>query len=174
MDKALLMGCSISCSLFETFSTFLEWVFSEVTGLAQVTHHLDDCFFVGTPGSTDCQKHLASFKELMEYLGLPLAEEKTVGPDTVFTFLDIEIDSRTMEARLPGDKKRVMLNLILTMLAKDKPRVKEVQVLLGHLNFACRVIRAGRTFCRRLGLALAGKSGPTLPHHRVKLSAGVK
>ena len=31
VDKALPMGCSISCSLFESFSTFLEWVFSEVT-----------------------------------------------------------------------------------------------------------------------------------------------
>ncbi|KAJ1114012.1 hypothetical protein NDU88_002252 [Pleurodeles waltl] len=34
-----------------------------------------------------------------------------------------------------------------------------------------RVVRAGRTFCRRLGMAL---SGQWLPHHHVRLRVGVK
>ncbi|KAJ1129019.1 hypothetical protein NDU88_007390 [Pleurodeles waltl] len=46
-----------------------------------------------------------------------------------------------------------------------------VAVLLGHLNFACRVVRAGRTFCRRLALALSGQA---LPHHHVRLKVGVR
>ncbi|KAJ1096684.1 hypothetical protein NDU88_001817 [Pleurodeles waltl] len=33
------------------------------------------------------------------------------------------------------------------------------------------MLRARRTFCRRLGMALAGRQ---LPHHYVRLSAGVK
>ena len=82
MYKALPMGCAISCALFETFSTFLQWVFSEVSGSAQVTHYLDDFFFVGAPGSTDCHEMLASFRELMKEMSVPLAEEKTIGPDT--------------------------------------------------------------------------------------------
>ncbi|KAJ1117425.1 hypothetical protein NDU88_005625 [Pleurodeles waltl] len=34
-----------------------------------------------------------------------------------------------------------------------------------------RVIRAGRTFCRRLTLALSGRA---LPHHHVRLRVGVR
>ena len=112
---------------------------------------------MGIPGSADCQEKLPSFRELMEQLGVPLAEENTIGQDKTLTFLGIEIDLVTMTARLPADKKRVMLALIWTMLKPIKVTVKEVHVLLGHLNFACRIVREGRTFCRRLGLALAGR-----------------
>ena len=126
-----------------------------------MTHYLDDFFFVDTPDSVDFQRMLASFRELMADLGVPMAEKKTVGPDTVLAFLGIEIDSMTMQARLPEDKRAAMLLMLTAMLAKEKVRVREVQVLLGQLNFACRLIQASRTFCRKLGLALSGLS---LPH----------
>ena len=87
----------------------------------------------------------------MADLGVPLAEEKTVSPDTILTVLGIEIETTVMQAWLPEDKKAMMVTLIGTMLRKEKMRVREVQVLLGHWNFACFVVRAGRTFCRRLG-----------------------
>lgn len=31
-DKCLPMGCSISCAIFEKFSTFLQWVVKEKAG----------------------------------------------------------------------------------------------------------------------------------------------
>ncbi|KAJ1135276.1 hypothetical protein NDU88_001717 [Pleurodeles waltl] len=71
----------------------------------------------------------------------------------------------------PSDKKRDMVDRINDMLRKRKVTVRHVQVLLGHLNFACRVVRAGRTFCRRLALALSGQA---LPHHHVPLQVGVR
>lgn len=36
-----LMGYPISCSLFETFSSFLEWVVCDVSGIVLVIHYLD-------------------------------------------------------------------------------------------------------------------------------------
>ena len=64
----------------------------------------------------------------------------------MLTFLGIEIDSLNMVARLLWDKKDAMGALLRVMLAKEKVRVREVQVLLGPLNFACRMVRAGQTF----------------------------
>ena len=107
----------------------------------------------------------------MSDVGVLIALDKTVGPDTVLTFLGIEIDAVAMQARLPMEKKEAMVSLIKRMLSSEKVKVRDIQVLLGHLNFACRVVRAGRTFCRRLGLALSGLS---LPHHRLRLLVGVK
>ena len=46
-DKCLPMGCSISCSLFEKFSTFLEWALKHRVGLANVLHYSDDFCLVG-------------------------------------------------------------------------------------------------------------------------------
>ena len=45
-DKCLPMGCSISCSLFESFSTFLDFKVRQVAQSELVTHYLDDFLFV--------------------------------------------------------------------------------------------------------------------------------
>lgn len=38
-DKCLPMGCSISCAIFEKFSTFLQWVVKEKAGLSTLEHY---------------------------------------------------------------------------------------------------------------------------------------
>lgn len=39
IDKCLLMGCSISCKVFEKFATFLQWVVEQKTGLSTIDHY---------------------------------------------------------------------------------------------------------------------------------------
>ena len=46
-DKALPMGCSISCRLFEEFSTAMHWVLSNKLAIPAVVHVLDDFLFIG-------------------------------------------------------------------------------------------------------------------------------
>lgn len=41
MDRVLPMGCSISCSAFEQFSSFLERALRQQTGSVDSTHYLD-------------------------------------------------------------------------------------------------------------------------------------
>lgn len=50
-DRCLLMGCSISCALFEAISSFLGWTFREVVGVNPVIHYLDDFLYIGPPMS---------------------------------------------------------------------------------------------------------------------------
>ena len=77
-DKCLPMGCSISCALFEKFSTFLEFQTKKVAQSIGVTHYLDDFLFAG-PSMHDCNSVLQTFREVSSQLGVPIAEEKTVG-----------------------------------------------------------------------------------------------
>lgn len=42
-----------------------------------------------------------------------------------------------------------------------KIRLRDLQSLLGKLNFACRIIPMGRVFCLQLSLAMAGVSVPS-------------
>ena len=51
VDKVLPMGCSVSRKLFETFSTFLQWLFVIKSGYKGVLHYLDDFLFVGHAGT---------------------------------------------------------------------------------------------------------------------------
>jgi hypothetical protein len=47
IDKCLPMCCSISCSYFERFSSFLHWVTEMESGLHEIDHYLDDFLFAG-------------------------------------------------------------------------------------------------------------------------------
>lgn len=59
-DRCLPMGCSLSCHYFELFSSFLDWVVRQKTGLDLVLHYLDDFLFVGKDGTHDCLFHRVS------------------------------------------------------------------------------------------------------------------
>ena len=89
-DRCLPMGCSSSCAIFEAFSTALEWLALHRLGASWVLHILDDFLFIAE-SEEKCQADLHSFLNLCEYLGVPIAEEKTVDPHTVLQFPGITI-----------------------------------------------------------------------------------
>ncbi|XP_075715671.1 uncharacterized protein LOC142750558 [Rhinoderma darwinii] len=171
VDCCLPMGCSISCAYFEMFSTFLEWVVRREAQVQSALHYLDDFLFIGPPGTYVCAGLLHTMERVARDFGVPLAPEKTEGPMTVIKFLGIMIDSDNMECRLPDDKLLEMRELVVSALRRKKIQLRDLQSLLGHLNFACRIMPMGRVFCRRLASATAGVHSP---HHFIRLSAELK
>lgn len=171
VDCCLPMGCSVSCSYFEAFSSFLEWVVKREAGWASVIHYLDDFLFMGPKDSRVCSLLLHTMERVAGQFGVPLAPEKTEGPTTVIKFLGIVIDTGMMECRLPEDKVRDLADSVRQVRTSKKVQLRQVQSLLGKLNFACRVIPMGRVFCRRLAQSTAGVSSP---HHFIRLPSGVK
>ena len=101
-DRCLPMGCSSSCALFEAFRTALEWLALHRLGASGVLHILDDFLFIAE-SEEKCQADLNSFLNLCEYLGVPMAEEKTVDPHTVLQFAGITLDTVKQEDRLPDE-----------------------------------------------------------------------
>ena len=99
-DLCLPMGLSSSCNIFEAFSTALEWLSIHRLGASSVLHILDDFLFIAKTKDR-CEADLGKFISLCHYLGVPLAPEKPVGPDTVLQFAGITLDSVGREARLP-------------------------------------------------------------------------
>lgn len=171
VDCCLPMGCSISCSYFESFSSFLEWVVKREAGWALALHYLDDFLFVGPAGSRVCSVLLHTMERVAGQFGVPLALEKTEGPATVMKFLGILIDTEAMECRLPEDKLLDLRESVRVVRQAKKVQLRQVQSLLGKLNFACRIITMGRVFCRRLAQATAGVS---MPLHYLRLPQDVR
>ena len=134
-DRALAMGLSSSCAIFESFSTALEWVSLNLFDASgAVLHILDDFLFIAKT-KEQCARDLQNFILMCDYLGVPLPPEKTVGPDTVLQFAGITLDSVLFEARLPEDKLvkcRLMLHNFYT---RRTVTLKELQSLIGLLNF---------------------------------------
>ena len=70
------MGCASSCRTFEMFSTAIEWVAKKHLSIPHLIHILDD-YFMAAPTYHQCCIDLARFLSLCDYLGVPMAPEKT-------------------------------------------------------------------------------------------------
>ena len=169
-DKCMPMGCSSSCKTFELFSSAIQWIAQHRLKLSNIIHLLDDFLFVAL-SYNQCETYLHHFSALCSYLGIPLAPEKTMGPATTLSFAGIELDSLAFEARLPADKLQKCVGLITEFLGRKKVTLKELQSLIGLLNFTCSVIVPGRAFLRRL---IDLTRGLSKPHHYVRLCRRVK
>ena len=169
-DKTLAMGLSSSCSLFEEFSSALEWAIINKLKAEKTVHILDDFLFLAK-SQDKCSSTLDSFLNMATDIGVPIAEEKTVQPTQCIIFMGIELDSLLFEARLPQDKLQKCRALIREFLNQKSVTLRSLQSLIGVLNFACSVIVPGRTFLRRLiDLTIGVKQ----PYHHIKIKSEVK
>ncbi|XP_062575105.1 uncharacterized protein LOC134237037 [Saccostrea cucullata] len=78
-DKCLPFGCSISCATFEKFSSLLEWLVRKRATSREVLHYLDD-FLFGGHTADECQMIVDNFIQVCQELGVPIAWEKSEGP----------------------------------------------------------------------------------------------
>ena len=69
-----------------------EWIAINLLGASSVLHMLDDFLFIAE-SSEKCQLDLNNFLNKCQFLGVPIAEEKTVGPNMVLQFAGITLDS---------------------------------------------------------------------------------
>lgn len=143
------MGCAISCSIFETFSTFLHWLIVQKSGLNSLDHYLDDFIFMGEQSTNNCTTLMNCFANICKELGIPLATEKTIGPTRVLTFLGLETNTINKTVSVPQEKLLQLKQMITEILGKKKIRLKQMQALVGLLSFCSRAVRAGRAFLRR-------------------------
>ena len=120
IDKCMSMGCSISFSLFEKFSTFLDWLVKFRSGLDSLDHYLDDFIFMGSSNSGVCELLMHTFEHACIELGVPIAHEKTSGPTTVLTFLGFIIDTELTMVIIPPEKLEKLRNLLQPLMRSKK------------------------------------------------------
>ena len=108
---------------------------------------------------------------VFESLNVPLAKHKTVGPITSIEYLGIILDTDNMLAKLPEDKLCRIKYFLFPFLNRRTCTKREMLCLLGHLNFAMRVIPTGRSFISYLlNIAHSVKEF----HHHVSITAGCR
>ena len=100
-----------------------------------------------------------------------MAPEKTDGPSTVPSFAGIKLDTVRSQARLPLDKVIRCTSMLSDCLKRKKVTLRELQSLIGLLNFACSGVLPGRAFLRRL---IDLTIWISRPQHIIKLTQSVK
>lgn len=170
IDRSLPMGLSQSCNIFERLSRALEHIAVRKLKATHVTHLLDDFLFCAT-SKEKCLLDLENFVEFCTLVGVPIAKHKTVGPDTSIQFLGLTLDSVLGQCRLPIEKVQKCLTLLEEVAQKKKTTLKQLQSLIGYLNFCCCVVLPGRSFIRRL---IDATRGVTRPSHHIRIDAGMR
>jgi len=166
MDACLAMGLNISCQIFTRFSNALQWIMETKYG-ANVSHIIDDFCFVGPSDSNLCKSSLENFLTVCRHIQIPIKYEKTVTPTTKLIIYGIEVDSENMIIRLPQDKVEKIKRKLSEIQKKRKITLKQLQSIIGLLNFACGCIVPGRAFLRRL---YDLTKGVTRPSHFIRLN----
>lgn len=155
VDTALPFGLRSAPKIFTALADLLEWIFRR-GGVDHVDHYLDDFIMLGPAHSGNCRKALDVVLEGCERLGVPLAMEKLEGPATCLTFLGIEVDTEAMELRLPEKKLGLLMVTVKEWFGRKSCTKRELLSLIGVLSHACKVVRPGRRFLRRLINVSAG------------------
>ena len=135
---------------FTAIADLVEWILVHNYHVTFLRHYLDDFLTLGPPSSPVCHNNLQTCVRLCQQLGLPLHPDKLEGPATRLTILGIELNSETLQARLPAEKRDRIVTLLDERAAKRFCKRSELESLIGHLHHAYKVAPQGRTFLRRM------------------------
>lgn len=79
-------------------------------------------------------------------LGFYIAWEKVTSPSRVCKYLGLEIDTISMELRLPRDRLEKLRKELLFWRGQKKATYKQLQVLVGHLSHCSRIVQGGKLY----------------------------
>lgn len=117
--------------------------------MSALVHILDD-FLIISKSKEEAITNLSALINLCEDIGVPLSAAKTELPSQIMDFVAIRLDIQKQETRLPIDKLEKCSTLLNKFLNMNRCTLKEMQSLIGVLNFACSVIQPGCAFFRRM------------------------
>lgn len=78
---------------------------------------------------------MSEFDNICTELNIPLAEDKTLGPVSVLTYLGLEIDTVNMLIKIPKPKVEILKQYVQEFLSRKSVLLKELESLVGMFNF---------------------------------------
>ncbi len=169
--KCLPMGLAESCKIFEIVSDAIIYILQEKFHIQNIVKVLDDFLFGEIP-KAQCRKTLYTFLAVAEYLGIPIAMDKTTtDPTSYITFLGLGLDTKAMTGTLPEEKLVIYGDQIQAALQHQSVKISELRNITGRLQFSTAVIPSGRPFLRRLIDLVSPKDKP---YWHIKLHAGAR
>ncbi len=164
VDTRLMMGTSKAPSIFHHLSQAVKRCMKK-RGY-NVVAYLDD-FLIVADDYVTCLNGQHALLKLLRELGFSIAWKKVEGPSQRLTFLGIAIDTVNMTVGLPDGKVEELLQVLQGFLTKKRASLKQLQSLAGRLNWACNVVKCGRSYLHNILHVMAPLR---LPNHKARLS----
>ena len=155
--------------IFSAVADALQWMLSQ-RGISNLLHYLDDFIFVAA-SMDQAVSQKSILVDSFQHLGVPLEPSKLEGPTTCLTFLDIQINTESLLLHLPEEKLSKLKQELFRCILRKSISKRELQSLIGLLQFATKVIWPGRSFLRQL---YAMQSIGSHPEHHVRLNIAAR
>lgn len=149
VDLKLPFGCRSSSSIFTDFADLVCWILNNKYDLI-VIHYSDDYLLLTKGNFALAQHHLKRFLDVFDYLNIPVALDKLIGPTTRLIYLGIEIDTMRFLMSVPNSKLNELLQLLPKWHNRRTATKQQLLALIGKLHSVCLVVKPGRIFLRRL------------------------
>ena len=114
----------------------------------RVVNYIDD--IAGAEHASKATLAFESLAALLSCLGLKESVDKACPPSTSMPFLGIVFDTVAGTLTIPQSKLDEILCLLQEWLGRTRASKKEVQSVIGSLNFLAACIRPGRIYMSRL------------------------
>ena len=131
-------------------------------------NYLDDFLTLGQ-SFEECQRAQLFLHSVLHSLGFYVAYKKVLSPSQVQVYLGVEIDSITMELRLPQDKVNKLQSELAFFAGRRRATKRQLRRLCGVLAHCSTLVRGGRTFSHRV---IAMLSAFTKGKRYITLSTG--
>ena len=145
-DTVLSMGAKSSAYCCQRVTNAISFIMFQI-GVC-ILNYLDDLASADT-----VEKASFSFNTLRAILnkcGIEEAKNKACPPSTVMIFIGILFNTVKMTIEVTPERLQEIKFLLNTWLNKETACLKEVQSLLGKLNFIAACVRPGRIFISRM------------------------
>ena len=150
VDLALPFRLRSAPYIFNCVAELVEWILVNNYKVPDFLHYLDDFITAGPPDPPQCAQNLSTVLLVCDRLGLPLHPGKCVGHTPLLAVQGIELDSLTQVAHLPGEKLQSLKELIHSWLPRKGCFRRKLELLIGHLHHAAKVVWPGRTSLHRM------------------------
>ncbi|MES9879857.1 MAG: reverse transcriptase domain-containing protein [Sedimenticola sp.] len=168
-DTKLPFGAKLSPGIFHRLTQAVKRMMAR-KGYDLIVVYLDD-FLIISKSQDQCEEALMCLIQLLRKLGFAIHWGKVVGPTTTITFLGIELDSVSMQLRLPKQKLESMKQELHQFMSHKRATKRQIQSIAGRLSWAAGVVKGGRVFLRRIFNKIR-----TLKHgsHRTLLTVDIR
>ena len=139
-------------------------------GYTNIVCYCDD-FLVVSPSFVECQAIMWNLMRILRQLRFSIDYNKVLGPSQQMTFLGIEQNSTDMTLRPPQDKLCDIRRCLVGISRAPKITKRQLQSLIGKLNWVTQVIHGRRFHLRRL---LDRISGLRYPSHRTRVTRDMR
>ena len=145
-DVALSMGSRSAAFCCQCTTNMITYVY-DGEGFEEV-NYLDDLGSAETEDVADVAFQVMG--DVLNNIGIEESKHKATPPTCIAIFLGVLFNTITMTLSITPERMDELKKLLKVWLGKKSATLRELQQLLGKLNFVCNTVRAGRVFVSRI------------------------